>query len=230
MATGDRQLVLDLPLAPASRLEDFLPAASNRRALDLILAWPAWPGVAAVVDGAEGAGKSHLAAIWLERSAGVRLDPTLLWPGADPLARLGAARACCIEDADRVEDEELLFHLYNLVAERGGHLLLTARQPLAAWPLRLPDLRSRLRTALTVPIMPPDEHLLAAVLVKQLADRGLTVAPEIVEWLVRRCERSFRAIARLAAELDLASLRARRPITLPLARAVLEAIEPAPIA
>lgn len=221
----DRQLLLDLPLAAASRLEDFLPAEPNRRALELILAWPAWPAVALLVDGPEGAGKSHLAAIWLERSGGLRFDPASLWAVADPLARLGSARACCVEDADRVADERLLLHLYNLLAERRGHLLLTARRPLAAWPLRLPDLRSRLRTAVTVPILPPDEHLLAAVLVKQLADRGLVIAPEVVEWLVRRVERSFRAIARLAHELDLASLRARRAITLPLARQVLEAID-----
>ena len=75
-------------------------------------------------------------------------------------------------------DETLLFHLYNRLAERRGRLLLTATLPVAGWPLRLPDLRSRLLTAWPVHIEPPDDGLLAALLVKQLADRQLRPEPE----------------------------------------------------
>jgi chromosomal replication initiation ATPase DnaA len=63
--------------------------------------------------------------------------------------------------------------------------------------------------------------LLAALLVKQLQDRQLTVLPGVVAYLARHMERSFAAARRIVRELDRASLRARRPITLPLARAVL---------
>ena len=108
-----------------------------------------------------------------------------------------------------------------------GSLLLTARRPVAAWDLRLPDLRSRLLTAWPVRIEPPDDELLGALLVKQFADRQIRVDPEVVAFLVtRRIERSFAAARAVVHALDRASLRARRPITMPLARAVLEELAP----
>ena len=76
-------------------------------------------------------------------------------------------------------------------------------------------------------IEPPDDALLAALLVKQLADRQLRVEAEVVHYLVARMERSFAAVRALAAALDRASLRARRPVTLGLARAVLAELETA---
>jgi len=143
--------------------------------------------------------------------------------GAAPwlLARLCATRHCVVDDADQVQEDVALFHLYNLIASQGGQLLLTASRPLGDWGVALPDLLSRLRTAWSCRIAEPDDALLEAVLVKQLQDRQLTVMPGVVSYLVRHMERSFAAARRLARELDRASLRARRPITLPLARAVL---------
>ena len=54
-------------------------------------------------------------------------------------------------------------------------MLLTARRPVAGWPLGLPDLASRLRAAPAVAIGPPDDALLGALLVKLFADRQLVV-------------------------------------------------------
>ena len=112
--------------------------------------------------------------------------------------------------------------MWNRLVERGGSLLLTAAEPVARWRLRLPDLRSRLLTAWPVRIGAPDDQLLAALLVKQLADRQIHAGTEIVEFLVRRIERSFAAARSVVQALDRASLRARRPVTMPLARLVLD--------
>ena len=167
-----RQLLLDLPHAVGEGLADFLPSPSNREALDAVLRWP--PGRARLPPGrTAGSGKTHLARIWAERAGAVFLRGHELWEPAEPLRRLGDAAACVVDDAEDMADETLLFHLYNRLAERRGWLLLTASRPVAAWPLRLPDLRSRLLTAWPVRIGPPDDGLLAALLVKQLADRQL---------------------------------------------------------
>jgi chromosomal replication initiation ATPase DnaA len=218
------QLALDLPHADGDRLTDFMPAAPNQGALEAVLRWPDWPVRACLLVGPAACGKTHLARVWAERAQAAFLRGQDLWRPAEPLARLRSGSACVVDDADETAQEEELFHLWNLVVGGGGSLLLTAARPVAAWGVRLPDLRSRLLTAWPVRIELPDDGLLQALLVKQLADRQIRTDLEVVEFLVRRMERSFAAARLLVRELDRASLRARRPITMPLARAVLEGL------
>lgn len=219
-----RQLALDLPFTDGDRLEDFLRSCANAAAIDAILAWPNWPAPALVVWGPPGSGRTHLGRIWARRSGAIVLDGRLLGAARSAVTLLGEARHCVIDDADEVAEDAALLHVYNLVAGEGGQLLLTARAPLGAWGLELPDLVSRLKTAWSCRIDQPDDQLLAALLVKQLQDRQLATAPDVVAYLARHMERSFAAARRLVHELDRASLCARRPITLPLARAVLASL------
>ncbi len=219
------QLVLDLPIDDADRLEDFLRSPANEAALDAVLRWPAWPAPALIVWGPVGCGRTHLARIWARRTGARQLDGSRLWAERAPYGLAGNCRACVVDDADRVGDDRALLHVYNMVAGQGGHLLLTASRPLADWGLDLPDLVSRLRTAWSCRIDEPDDPLLAALLVKQLQDRQLAVSPGVIAYLSRHMERSFATARRLVRELDRASLRARRPITMGLARAVLRALD-----
>ncbi|MFI4986638.1 MAG: DNA replication protein [Alphaproteobacteria bacterium] len=218
------QLTFDLGHRPAYGREDFLVAPSNAEAVLWLDRWPAWPAPALAVYGPAAAGKSHLAQVWRGRSRALELAPRELGV-ADLGERLGAAEAAIVEDADRGVDEEALLHLYNMLAERGGHLLLTARAPPARWRLGLADLASRLAAAPAVAVMPPDETLLSALLVKLFADRQLRVGADLIAYLVTRMERSFASAERLVAALDAAALAAQRPVTVPLARAVLEGLE-----
>ena len=219
------QLPFDFGVEPAMGREDFLPAACNRAALDLLTAWPAWPTRALVLTGPPGAGKSHLARVWAAQSGAALLRAPELWPAAEPIARLPHQGHCVVDDADEVADEVVLFHLFNRAVER-GFLLLTASAPVTGWGVGLPDLRSRLLAAGQVRIEAPDDALLGALLVKQLADRQLTLEPAVLAFLLTRLERSFRAVRALAAALDRTSLGTGRPITLRLARLVLETLQP----
>lgn len=219
-AVAARQLVLDLPHRPALGRGDFLVAPSNEAAVVWIDRWPNWPAPGLALFGPAGSGKSHLAAVWQSRSGAAVVT-------ADALKRRRVeARSCVYEDgeaalADRAA-AEALFHLYNRVAARGGHMLLTGTMPPARWPVALPDLGSRLRALPTAEIKPPDDAMLAGLFAKLFRDRQLAVAGEVILYLVQRIERSCAAVARAVEALDRASLAERRPITLPLARTVLD--------
>jgi chromosomal replication initiation ATPase DnaA len=213
-----RQLPLELGHRAALGRDDFLVSESNRDAVAWIDLWPGWPGPGLVVFGPPASGKSHLAEVWRARSDAIRLDRTALTAGA--IDGFGAA---VIEDADQGVDETALFHLYNIVAERRGSLLLTAAAAPARWHLRLADLRSRLAALPAVAIAAPDDALMQAVLVKLFADRQLRVDPELVAYLALRLDRSFAAAASAVAMLDRAALAARRPLTIPFARDTLRA-------
>lgn len=215
--TGPSQLTLGLSHRPALGRDDFLVTSSNAEAVAWLDRWPDWPATALALHGPSGSGKTHLAQVWRRRSGAVEAGRSF-----DPPA-LAAAGAVVLDlgDAASPADERALLHLYNLLAERRGHLLLVGREPPARWPVALADLRSRLSTAPAVALLPPDDELRAAVMVKLFADRQLRVDVEVVTYLLQRLDRSFAAIGDIVAALDETALAERRPITVPLARAVL---------
>ena len=217
-----RQRTFDWGVRPALGREDFLVAPCNEAAVAWLDRWPDWPGPALVIHGPPGSGKSHLAEVWRRRSSAEVVDAASL---AHAAPGGGQAAAALVLDGlgglGGPIDERALLHTYNSVAERGGHLLLTALAPPARWPLALPDLVSRLRVAPSVALGLPDDALLAALMLKLFADRQIAVAPEVPAYVVPRIERTFEAAASLVERLDRAALAEGRPVTVPLVRAVL---------
>ncbi len=223
--SGTAQLPLDLGHRPALGRDDFLLAPCNEVAVSWIDRWPDWPGVAMALHGPPACGKTHLCHAWRARSGAVEVTPAALAVD-EPRELLGTALAIALEYADTALAtgqlaEERLLHLYNLIDEQGGHVLLTGRTPPARWPVELPDLRSRLRAVTAVGMAPPDDALIEAVLVKLFADRQLRVDVNVVRFLVTRMERSFAAVRNIVAAMDHAALVDGREITVPFARRVL---------
>lgn len=228
MSAGYAQLPLAFDHRPALSGEDLLVAASNQAAVAWIDRWPDWPAPALVVFGPAGCGKTHLGQVFAHRSGARAITPQTL-AREEPARLVHDAPACLIDDAEAALAhglEEPLLHLYNTAAEAGRRLMLTARRAPSRWDVKLADLRSRLNAALAVEIGPPDDGLIAAVLVKLFADRQLKVDTDVVSFLLARMERSFDAARRLVAALDAAALAERRNITVPLARAVLARLAP----
>lgn len=215
-----RQLALDLGRRPALGRDAFLVSSANAAALAAIDAWADWPGGKQAVVGAPGTGKTHLAHVWAE-SAGA-----LVVPAADPGPQALDARLLAVEDVDRIAGdraaEERLFHIHNAVLARGGRLLLTGRQAPSHWPLKLPDLASRVAAAGVARLEPPDEALMAGVLVKLFADRHIRPRPGLIGWLVPRLDRSFAAAEAAVARLDAAALSQNRAVGVRLAAVTLD--------
>jgi len=221
------QLILDLPHRTSLEGEDFLVAACNAAAVAIIDRWPDWPSHALAIVGPTGAGKSHLAAVWRARSGAEALTPETL--AARSRLMMRHTPTVLLDDAEGgLQDGRLdsvdLFHLFNWLRERHGFLLMTGHNAPRHWPTALADLRSRLAAMPTVEIAPPDDDLLAALMVKQLTDRQLKADPRVIDYTIARIERSFAAVERVVAALDAAALAAKRSITVPLAREVLKEI------
>ena len=217
------QLAIDLPHRPALGRADFLVSGCNAAALGWIERWPDWPAPALVLHGPAGSGKSHLAELWRERSGGVLVTGDAL-SRAEP-NELASRRAVALDDAEGAPERALL-HLYNCCSEARASLLVMAREAPASWPIALPDLASRLRAAPSVAIAPPDDRLLAAVLVKLFADRQLAVDESLIGYVATRIERSFAAARAAVARLDEEAMRRKRPLTRTFAAEILRVAEP----
>jgi chromosomal replication initiation ATPase DnaA len=223
-----RQLAFELDPRENFAREDFLRGPGNAAALDLVESWPNWPARTVALVGPEGAGKSHLAAMWAGAANARRFVTPSLDEAAVPAAL--STGALVIERADAAEHggagERAMFHLLNLAREQGAFLLITARTAPATWSIGLPDLASRLRALPVVALAGPDDTLLRAVLVKLFADRQLAVDDSLISFLMIRIERSFAAARAIVADLDREALRRRRPVTRALAGEILGSAGP----
>jgi chromosomal replication initiation ATPase DnaA len=215
------QLALALDHAESHAREDFLEGPSNAAALSLVERWPDWPSRTVLLRGPEGAGKSHLAAIWA-RQAGARILSARMLEGAADVPIALATGALVLENlAEGQFDEAALFHLLNLAREERAFLLITAHTAPTGWRIGLPDLASRLRALPGVALEAPDDALLRAVIVKLFADRQLAVDEGLVSFLANRIERSFAAAREAVRHLDEEALRLKRPVTRALAAELL---------
>ena len=216
------QLTFDLPVKASRDRGDFFVSEANQLAVARLDDTAGWTFGKLALVGPAGAGKSHLAQVWAEARKGEVVSLVSLI-GRDVAA---VARAVAVEmpetGAFPPEAEEALFHLHNHLAANGLPLLLVARSVPSAWPIALPDLKSRMEASEIVRISEPDDALLSAILVKLFADRQLQVAPSLIDWLTKRMERSFAAAQHLVAALDEASLAAGKPVSQKLARQVLD--------
>ena len=214
------QLAFALPHAESLTRDNFLEGPANAAGLALVGSWPEWPNRIMLLVGPEGSGKSHLAAIWAEQ-AGARSTTAHALTAAEVPGAL-ATGSLVVEDLRSSDvDERALFHLMNLAREDEASVLVTAREPPSAFQFELRDLRSRLRAVPTVSLLPPDDQLFRALIVKFCADRQLAADETVVSYLATRIERSYAAARQTVELLDSEALRLGRPVTRALAAELL---------
>lgn len=213
------QLVLDLGHTPSHAEDDFMVGEGNSLAYERIAAFPHWADPLTLIIGPPKAGKSHLARIFADRSGAVLAEPGNL----EQLAAQGGNQAVVIEDVDRAAyPEEALFHLLNQSMREHRALLMTARDPVDAWPYRTNDVRSRAKRAVAYPVEITDDIQLSQMFVKLFGDRQIAVDPRIVRYLVARMERSTEEAVALCELMDHLALARGTAITRKIAAEALE--------
>lgn len=218
-----RQLPLDLMHGEGRSRDDLVVTPANEHAVALVESWPDWPAPVVLLAGPAGSGKTHLAEIWRAISGAVAIPANAIAEEALASAEEGPI---LIDDADAADlDETGLFHLINAVKGAGGHLLLTSRRFPAGWGIALADLRSRLAAAAVVELYEPDDMLLSGVIVKLFADRQVTIEPHVVQFMVRRMERSLATARNVVERLDRAALERKCRITRTLAAEIVSSVE-----
>lgn len=211
------QLKLPLQRVVPTGAAGFVRSDCNAEAARVLDLWPDAAGQVMAICGPAGCGKSHLAAIWAERVGAVPLNggEAAL---ADPLE---LEHRPVLLDIAQDADDETLFHLINLAQAEGGALLLVSRPSPRQWSVQVPDLRSRLDALRVVAMEPPDDMVLAAILRTRFLEHSIAPGDGVIDYLVRRIDRSAAAAADIVTRLD----AEHRPVTRVLARQVLEAAD-----
>lgn len=182
----------------ASGAGDFLVSDANRLAVAHLERWRDWPLSVSVLTGPPMSGRSTLARHFGQMSGGAIID-----------------------DAQG-QDEHRLFHAWNEAQTTRRPLLMVGHAPPASWTVALPDLRSRLAAAPHVAIAEPDEPLARALICRAFDLAGASYAPDVPDWLLRRVERRYGAIAQVTRLLDRAALSSGRKISVAMAKEALQ--------
>ena len=191
------QIALPLDWPAAEDRDAFIVSGSNDAAVRRITAFGTWPVSTMILTGPRKSGRSLFARIFAN-----------------------SAQARVIDNADAVPEADI-FHAWNDAQDRRRPLLIVADGTPGERKLVLPDLRSRLAATPVVRFGDPDDALTRQLIARLLERRGIVTGPGLVDYLVTRIARTHVAILTLVDALDAASLSAKRALTVPLARSVL---------
>ena len=214
------QLPFEFEHRPSLSGDDFLVAPCNQVAVAWLDKWPDWSSPFLIIYGPPGCGKSHLSHVFMAKSGAMALTSALI-EDAGLANIISSAQNFVVDDGDQDFDEEALFHIYNDLASRDGHMLITSTVSPVEWPIKLADLASRVKAAPAAEIRQPEDDLIKAVMVKLFSDRQGRVESGVIDYVSKRMERSLDAARQFVEAADKAALVEKKAITLAIARRVL---------
>lgn len=150
----------------------------------------------------------------------LEMDPAVTLEGLEQLDLV------CIDDLHLLEGQPewqtALFHLYNRVRDGGGQLLLGARQSPRGLEIPLADLKSRLQWGLTFQLRSLGDRDKILAMRRRSRLRGFDLPEDVAQYILHRSPRDTRALFDCLEKLDRASLVAKRKITIPFVKQVLD--------
>tara|TARA_R110000764_G_scaffold1846_1_gene8041 strand:+ start:6724 stop:7434 length:711 start_codon:yes stop_codon:yes gene_type:complete len=131
----------------------------------------------------------------------------------------------CLDDIQLIAGDKKwqqgVFDLYNRMVEQNKCLIITGDQSVMNLNISLPDLVSRLSWGLTEQIKPLSDEEKSFALQYRAQQRGLYISDEVASFLINRLSRDMTSLIAALEQLDQASIREQRRITIPFIKDVL---------
>ena len=214
------QLLLDFDYKQNFKDDDFYVSKSNYYAFELINKWPKWEKNFLNISGEKYSGKSHLANIFLKKFDGIRIESNLL--NDENLKSIKPYQNIVLEDLDLDINEKLIYTLFNIIDQDNKFLLITSTKPITEINFKLEDLRSRTKNCLLTTIENPDDELMFALILKNLSDRQITLNKKLIDFIIKRIDRSYGKIFEFIYKIDNISLKKKKPIDFKIINEALE--------
>lgn len=223
------QLALPLQLADHAVFASYLDTGNETLVATLFDISNGVDGHGCWLWGAPSSGKTHLLQAVCE-TAGDRAVyvPLSMFADAGPgiLEGLASRELICIDDIQEVvgqtEWEAALFSLCNEVVDAGTQLLVAASTSPRECAIELADLQSRLAKLPVFQIRSLDEPQRVIALQLRSRHRGLELPDDTARYLLTRSRRDMASLYEVLDRLDKEALRAKRRLTIPFVRTVLD--------
>ncbi|WP_085297077.1 DnaA regulatory inactivator Hda [Cognaticolwellia mytili] len=181
--------------------------------------------------GLMGVGKSHLlhaSCVYADTLGATSLCLSfseLTQLSVDVLEGLENIDLVCLDDiqliAGNIEWQQAVFDLYNRMIEQNKCLIITGDQSVAELKITLPDLVSRLSWGLTEQLKPLTDKEKSFALQYRAQQRGLFISDDVASFLINRLSRDMTSLLAALEQLDQASIREQRRITIPFVKDIL---------
>ena len=190
--------------------QDFYVSNSNQHSFTLLNSWPKWEKNFVNLIGEKFSGKTHLINIFLEKYKGIKIDAKNITN--DFIKNIKIHENIVLENIDEKIDENLLFTLINIVDQDNKYLIITSIIPIVDFKFELNDLKSRSINFILSQIEKPGDDLLYALILKNLSDRQIFIDKKLIEFIIKRIDRSYGNISDFIYKIDEISLKSRKPI------------------
>ena len=201
------------------RYEDFYISKSNQHILDFLNLWPKWEKNFLNISGENYSGKSHLIDIFLKKYRGIKFNTNDF--NEQCLAEIKVHQNIILEDLTKNVNEKILFSLFNIVEQDNKYLIITSLKPIVEIEFDLVDLVSRSKNFLLQFIDKPDDELIFALIIKNLSDRQISIEKKLVNYIIKRIDRSYGKIFDFIYKIDEISLKKKKPIDLKIIKEAL---------
>jgi chromosomal replication initiation ATPase DnaA len=204
------QLILNFDYDQNFKDQDFYVSKSNEFAFKLLNSWPKWEKNFVNLIGENFSGKTHLINIFLKKFKGIKIEANKI--NNDFLKNIKVFENIIIENLNDKIDENLLFTLINIVDQDNKYLILTSRNSIVEYSFELNDLNSRAKNFLLCNIEKPGDDLIFALILKNLSDRQISIDKKLIDFIIKRIDRSYSKIFDFIYKIDEISLKQKKPI------------------
>ena len=214
------QLLLDFDHKQNFTDDDFYVSQSNYYTFELINKWPKWEKNFLNISGEKYSGKTHLSNIFLKKFDGIRLEANLL--NDENIKAIKFHQNIVLENLNLNVNENLAYTLFNIIDQDNKFLIITSSEPIVDITFKLEDLKSRTKNCLLAKIENPDDELMFALILKNLSDRQITLDKKLIDFIIKRVERSYGKIFEFIYKIDKISLKKKKSIDFKIINEALE--------
>jgi len=204
------QLLLDFDYEQNFKDDDFYVGKSNYYPFELINKWPKWGKNVLNISGKKFSGKTHLINIFLKKFNGIKVQSHLL--NDENLRAIKRYQNVVLEDLNLDVNENLIYTLFNIIDQDNKFLIITSLEQITEIDFKLEDLKSRTKNCLLAKIENPDDELMFALILKNLSDRQITLDKKLIDFIIKRVERSYDKIFEFIYKIDKISLKKKKSI------------------
>lgn len=190
--------------------DDFYVSNSNKHIFDQLNQWPRWEKNFLNIIGEKSSGKTHLVDIFIKKFKGVKFETNLL--NDKDLKIIKTYQNIILENFNENVDEKLIYSLFNIIDIDNKFIIVTSEMPIVDIQFSLNDLRSRTKNFLLQKIDNPDDELMFALILKNLSDRQISIDKKLIEFIIKRIDRSYGKIIDFIYKVDELSLKMKKPI------------------